>query len=266
MFSILDGVNSWLSYISIEAKTKARIYTVLGFFGWVYMIYITYRFLMNHVWTRGLLMLAATIGLGYFLYLNIIYYFTKKSSKLDITPIINKILHIQPKDDTPKTDGRFRDIPANGLFDERKTMPAKLSSTTSEQTAINELAVRMIQDGLVKDDYNGLDKHEIKMALKESKKPIYAIGEGTMIPYFSMKNVNHEYVVYAGINEPKAKAVGHLTAVGLQSISNLDQSKISLYLSAAYLTGGKYKMNGRSGIIETDDNYHVAVQVAYDKK
>ena len=66
MFSILDGLNSWLSYISIEAKTKARIYTILGFFGWLYMVYITYRFLTNQVYTRGLLMFGATVLLGYF--------------------------------------------------------------------------------------------------------------------------------------------------------------------------------------------------------
>ncbi|WP_395317671.1 DUF6681 family protein [Fructilactobacillus frigidiflavus] len=265
MFSILDGINSWLSYISIEAKTKARIYTILGFFGWLYMIYITYRFLTNQVYMRGLLMLGATIVLGYFLYLNIIYYFTRKSSKLDVTPIINKTLHIQPKE-AVKPGSRYRDIPANGLFDERQTMPAKLATDTTEQAAINDLAVQMIQEKLVADDYAGLDDHQIKVALKENAKPVYAIGEGAMIPYFSMKKINDQYVVYAGINEPHAKAVGHIQTVGLQSVQQIDLSKIKLYLAAAYLTGGKCKMMGRSGIIETDDNYHVEVQVAYTKK
>lgn len=265
MFSILDGINSWLSYISIEAKTKARIYTILGFFGWLYMIYITYRFLANEVYTRGLLMLGATVVLGYFLYLNIIYYFTKKSSKLDITPIINKTLHIQPKTD-PQPGNHFRDIPANGLFDERRTMPAKLATDVTEQAAINDLAVQMIQEKLVADDYSGLDEHQIKVALKDNQKPIYAIGEGAMIPYFSMKKVNNQYVVYVGINEAHAKVVGHLETIGLQAVNQIDPTKIKLYLAAAYLTGGKCKMMGRSGIIETDDNYHIEVQVAYTKK
>lgn len=264
MFSILDGINSWLSYISIEAKVKARIYTILGFFGWLYMIYITYRFLTNQVYARGLLMLVITVVLGYFLYLNLIYYFTKKSSKIDITPVINKTLHIQPKDDVKSTK-RFRDIPANGLFDERKTMPAKLTTDATEQAAINDLAVQMIQAKLVKTDYMGLDQHEIKTALKENKKPVYAIGEGVMIPYFSMKKVNGQYVVYVGINEATAKPVGHIRTVGFQAVDQLDSTEIKLYLAAAYLTGGKYKMMGRSGIIETDDDYHVAVQLAYAK-
>ena len=265
MFSILGGLNSWLSYISIEAKTKARIYTILGFFGWLYMIYITYRFLTNQVYTRGLLMFGVTVLLGYFLYLNFIYYFTNKSSKFDITPIINKTLHIQPKEVTNSTK-RYRDIPANGLFDERRTIPAKLTSDTTQQVAINDLAVQMIKENLVKDDYNGLDQHQIKVALRENDKPLYAIGDGTIITYFSMKKVDGQYVVYAGINEPNAKAVGHLKTVGLQSIKQIDSTEINLYLAAAYLTGGKYKIKGRNGIIETDDNYHVEVQVAYTKK
>lgn len=268
MFSMLDLINSWLAYINVGTKLKSQIYTILGFFGWGYICYITYRFLVNGATNRGLLLLLVSVLMAYFLYLNIIYYFTKKSSKLDITPVINKVLHIKPAEETEGRKNPYREynIPANGLYDKRKVIPASISSDNVEQKMINDLALRMIQNKLLREDYAGMSESQLKQLLAKDEDQIFAIGKGALIPYFSMKFKDGDYLVYAGINELEAQQVGKIKSVGLQKVKNIDPTEIKLYLAGAYLTGGKYCMKGRTGILYDVTNYHIELQVAYERR
>ncbi len=230
------------------------------------MAYISYRFIANgNIWW-GLMLLSVTIVLAYFLYLNFVYYFLSKTSKIDITPWIYKVLHIKPKETQERSGMQYRDIPANGLFDARKTMPATMISTPVEQQFITTLAQEMIQNKLLTTDYGGLGERGLNNLLKKSKKPVYAIGKGALVPYFSMKHLNNDYVIYAGINEAEAQSVGKIKTVGLQPISQINQQKFVLYLAAAYLTGGTYKMMGRNGIMTDSKNYQIELRIAYQKK
>ncbi|ETO40800.1 hypothetical protein B808_258 [Fructilactobacillus florum 8D] len=266
MFSFLDGINSWLSYINIEPKTKSRLYVILGFLGELYLIYISYRFLTNGVIVRGSLFLLVTIVLAYFLYLNAIYYFLNRNSKIDLTPKLYQLLHINPKSATDTPPTQYRNIPANGLFDDRETMPATLVSNPAQQAFINQLAIALENEQLLQKNYGGTTDRELTRQLKHgTTKTVSAIGKGVLIPYFSLENQPDGYQVRAGINAAQADVIGKIETVGLQSVTQLDRQRGKLYLAGAYLTGGKYKMLGRNGLMENNDDYHVELQVAYQQ-
>ncbi|USS93060.1 hypothetical protein M8332_05545 [Fructilactobacillus ixorae] len=261
MFTFLDAINSWLGYINIEPKTKGRLYDVLSFLGELYLAYITYRFLANGFWTRGVLLLVVTIVLAYFLYLNTIYYFTNRTSRLDLTPWIYRLLHIKPQAQTATTAPKVRNIPANGIYDNRKTMPGKLVSTPTEQQFINQLAGQLLNHGLMTADYAGVSDRELKQRLQTGNQ-VNAIGSGTLLPYFDMQFKDGQHVVYAGVNQAEAQPVGTITQVGLQAIAEVDAAHVEIFLAAAYLTGGKFKLLGRRGIMEKAADYHIEVEIA----
>lgn len=144
MFSFLDGVNQFLNFIAIEPKTRNRIYTFLGIIAEAYVLYVGVKFLMNASYLYGLGILAIAILMGYFLYLNVIYYFTNSVSRFDITPFINRKLHIKPKSSSKKREFASSTSPSNGVFDDRKTMPAVMQTDAEEQRNINDLAAALI--------------------------------------------------------------------------------------------------------------------------
>ena len=91
MFSFLDMINSSLSYFNLDVKLKSRIYIIIASLGDIYLIYVTFRLFMNHVWLRALLYCLAVIGLTYFIYLNFVFYFLEKTSRFDfISPRVAK--------------------------------------------------------------------------------------------------------------------------------------------------------------------------------
>lgn len=98
MLSFLDMINHYLGYINVSVKLKNRIYTVLGALGNLYLFYIGFRYLQNGHPFWGLLILAIAVVMLYFVYLNTMYYFTKKKAPFDISPKIEKWLHMKPKD------------------------------------------------------------------------------------------------------------------------------------------------------------------------
>lgn len=53
MFSFLDMINSSLSYFNLDAKLKSRIYIIIATLGDGYLVYVTFRLFMNHVWLRA---------------------------------------------------------------------------------------------------------------------------------------------------------------------------------------------------------------------
>lgn len=270
MFSFLDIINHYLGYVTIETNTKSRIYVILGVLGDLYLLYVAYRFAANGFIIRGILVFLVVLILAYFLYLNIMYYFTKKKAKFDVTPVINKVLHIQPKSEEKPISGeqrRYRNIPANGLFDERKTMPSKLESTLSERHNIHELAETMINKKVANYDYNGLGERALLSEIKTSPKHrVYAMGDGALIPYFDLREENGKYEVYAGMNQVNCEPVGHIVQAGFEDIQNLDKNKVKLYLAEAFLVGGKYETAGRAGLIDGADDYAVQIKIAYRKK
>ncbi|WP_225418005.1 DUF6681 family protein [Levilactobacillus huananensis] len=265
MLSFLDMINHYLGYINVSVKLKNRIYTVLGALGNLYLFYIGFRYLQNGHPFWGLLILAIAVVMLYFVYLNAMYYFTKKKAPFDISPKIEKWLHMKPKDadlETGKPVIGGRNIPANGYFDEKKILPGKLSSSTIELQNIQNLATRLQQNQLMQLDYSGLGDREITDQVRKLGKPVYASGPGVLIPYFEMQTEGNQLVVYAGINQAEKQRVGVVATVGLQKVADV-QDQIELYLANATLVGGPFKVLGRTSLIEQDNDFQVAVQLAY---
>ncbi|KRO01263.1 hypothetical protein IV54_GL000480 [Levilactobacillus paucivorans] len=265
MLSFLDMINHYLGYINVSVKLKNRIYTVLGALGNLYLFYIGFRYLQNGHPFWGLLILAIAVVMLYFVYLNTMYYFTKKKAPFDISPKIEKWLHMKPKDadlETGKPVIGGRNIPANGYFDEKKILPGKLSSSTIELQNIQNLATRLQQNQLMQLDYSGLGDREITDQVRKLGKPVYASGPGVLIPYFEMQTEGNQLVVYAGINQAEKQRVGVVATVGLQKVADV-QDQIELYLANATLVGGPFKVLGRTSLIEQDNDFQVAVQLAY---
>lgn len=265
MLSFLDMVNHYLGYINVSVKIKNRIYVILGALGDLYLFYIGVRYLQNGHPFWGLLILLVAIILLYFAYLNTVYYFTNKKAPFDISPKIEKLLHMKPKEaelDQPKRTMGGRNIPANGYFDEKKILPGKLTSTPIEQDNIQNLATRLQQNQLLQLDYSGLGDREITEQTRQSGKPVYASGPGALIPYFEMQSENHQLVVYAGMNQAEKQRVGVVSTVGLQNVADV-RDQFELYLANATLVGGPFKVLGRTSVIEQENDFQVAVQLAY---
>lgn len=268
MLSFLDMVNHYLGYINISLKIKNRIYTVLGLLGDFYLFYIAVRYMKNSHPFWGLLILAVALILLYFAFLNGVYYFTTKKAPFDISPKIEKLLHMKPKEaeaeDKPKQNAYGRNIPANGYFDEKKILSGKLTATPVQQQNVQNLATQLQQNRLLHLDYSGLGDREIMEQVQKDGKPVYASGPGVLIPYFEMQPQGDRLVVYAGLNQADKQPVGTVKTVGLQDVQEV-RAKFDLYLASATLVGGPFKVIGRTTLIEQVNDYAVAVQVAYKR-
>ncbi|TGD20180.1 DUF6681 family protein [Levilactobacillus suantsaiihabitans] len=264
MLSFLDMVNHYLGYINVNAKIKNRIYVIIGALGDLYLFYIGFRYLQNGHPFWGLLILLVALILLYFVYLNTVYYFTEKKAPFDISPKIEKWLHIKPKEaeETPQPMRGGRNIPANGYFDEKKILPGKLTATASDAQNVQNLATRLQQNQLLQLDYSGLGDREIMEQTRKTGKPVYASGPAVLIPYFEMQTEGHQLVVYAGINQAEKQRVGVVSTVGLQDVADV-RDQFELYLANATLVGGPFKVLGRTSLIEQPNEFQVAVQLAY---
>lgn len=265
MLSFLDMVNHYLGYFNISVKIKNRAYTILGALGDFYLFYIAFRYLQNGHPFWGLLILLVAVILLYFVFLNVVYYFTNKKAPFDISPKIEKWLHMKPKTEetTPQARrGYGRNIPANGYFDEKKILPGKLSTTVQEAQNVQNLATQLQQNRLLNLDYSGLGDREIMEQVQKDGKPVYASGPGILIPYFEMQTENDQLVVYAGLNQADKQRVGTVSTVGLQNVRDV-RDQFDLYLANATLVGGPFKVIGRTTLIEQENPFTVAVQVAY---
>lgn len=266
MLSFLDMVNHYLGYINVSVKIKNRVYTILGALGDLYLFYIAIRYLQNGHPFWGLLILLVALLLLYFTYLNSMYYFTKRKAPFDISPKIEKLLHIRPKEadleQQQRPAVRGRNIPANGYFDEKKILPGKLSSTVTDQQNIQNLATQLQQNRLLRLDYSGLGEREILEQVQKDGKPVYASGPGILIPYFEMRSEGEHLAVYAGLNQADQQRVGVVSTVGLQAVGDV-RDQFKLYLANATLVGGPFKVMGRTSLIEQSNDFTVAVQLAY---
>ncbi|GAF37811.1 DUF6681 family protein [Lentilactobacillus farraginis] len=278
MFSFLDMVNHYLGYFNINVTVKSRIYTILGFLGNIYLFYISFRFLQNKYYSKGLLLLAVSLILLYFLICNFFYYFTKKQPWFDISPKLARMLHLQPHEKEIQANSKMgntilqepynrKNNAANGIFDEQHVLPAKLAISPAEQLNLNRLVAQMERQQLFRADYNGMSDRKVYELLKiNGGKPIYAIGKGVMLPYFEMKRQGESLIVYAGMNQAETYPVGSIKRVGLQSIRSVDLSDLRLYLASVELFGGPYKEIGRAGVLEHPQDYTLRASVAYKKQ
>jgi len=273
LFSIIDMINHYLGYINVNLKLKNRIYTIVGFVGNFYMLYLAYRFFENGRWLRGLGFIAVFIIFLYFLIMNIYYYFTTKKAPFDISPKIEKILGGKPREAIENENlrnranrGRTAIVPSTGIFEKNSILPATIKSNQSDLHNIQQLAEQMIQNNFAMADYEGLSDDEILNHLQESNETeMNAIGQGMPFPYFELREEDGEANVYAGMNQMSLVRIGKVASVGLSDYFSA-KKQYELYLAQAVLIGGQRKFAGRSSLMTEEAPYQAKIQMAYKKR
>ena len=276
MFSFLDMINSSLSYFNLDVKLKSRIYIIIASLGDIYLIYVTFRLFMNHVWLRALLYCLAVIGLTYFIYLNFVFYFLEKTSRFDfISPRVAKITGQKFEGGKAKTplDAQQRLAAelanrSNGLFANADTIPAAVAIDEREQHNLQRVVDQLLMEGVFVNGYDGLSEKEIVEQYQATEKPVTALNSQSVPPYFELVHdeLRHRLEIYIGMNQMERRPVGHITKIGLTDVHTA-HDKYQLYLAAVVVTGGPNKIAGRSGsTILTEEDYGLQVQVAYRQR
>ena len=274
MFSFLDMINHSLGYFNINTKLKNKIYTVVALLGDFYLIYVTYRLLVNHAWMRGLLYCLAVIAITYYVYLNAVYYFLNRTSRFDVlSPWLVKITGY---DQSNENRGQTRadraaamiSNQANGYFTDSNLISADVSIDREEQYNLRHLVDQLVEEGIFTADYNGKDASAIIDEYNQTHQPVNALNDHQTPPYFDLVNdeFGHRLEIYAGLNQMERVRVGHITKVGLTDV-HAAHEKYRLYLANVFVTGGPHKIPGRRGTtILTDGDFGLVANVAYKNR
>ncbi|WP_137625129.1 DUF6681 family protein [Lactiplantibacillus pingfangensis] len=270
MFSILDMINHALGYVNVNLKIKNQIYIAIGIAGNLYLGYVAIQLMRNGAWLRGLLYMLVFLVLIYFITLNVIYYFTEKKAKYDLSPKIEKLLGGKPKEalaaeKQARQGAQQPYIPANGIFDGQELLPAAVKTSREEQRNVHQIVDQLQAANIVRLDYGGMSDQDIMQQVKATGDPVAAIGQGIQIPYSQLKLENHRMTVYAGINQIDQLPVGHITRVGLTDVHDAHED-YKLYLASTVITGGMEKIAGRSATIEQPGDYQITAQVAFEDR
>ncbi|KRM13044.1 DUF6681 family protein [Paucilactobacillus suebicus] len=269
MLSLLDMINHSLGYFNLNVKLKNRLYTVIGFVGQWYLLYVAIRLLQNGKLLRGSLYTIVFILIFYFSVLNIIYYFTNKRSKFDISPKIEKLMGGPRKEDLQQENNVQNTapvIPANGLFTDDQILPADVVTNEHEKANLKRVVKQMIEAEVLLNDYNGMSESEIISQNRETGEAIPALRPEQPIPYFELVPTGARLEIYVGINQMERLAVGHITSVGLTEVSTA-RKNYKLYLANVFISGGPVKIAGRSdSTIVSEEPYDLNVKVAYKTK
>ncbi|KRK32548.1 DUF6681 family protein [Loigolactobacillus bifermentans] len=274
MLSLLDMLNHYLGFFNMNVKLKNRIYTAIGILGDGYIAYLAIKLLRLHAWGRGFLFLLAFLGMTYFTVLNVIYYFTTKKAKFDISPKIEKLLGgkaATSSDDPMISSGTGKAtaagttakvMPAAGLFNAKKLLPATLKADTR---ALDQTVDELVKSGYLSLNYGGLGDREIYQQAQHRSEPFYAIGAATQVPFYELREERGQLAVYIGQNAINSRKVGTIESVGLMPVGQARQ-QFHLVLASAYLTGGPYKVAGRSGIVTGQEPFGLTVQLAHEDR
>ncbi len=269
MLSLLDMANHFLGYFNVNTKLKGQIYTVLGFFGDWYLLYIGIRFIQNGGYVRGGLIILVFLFLMYCTVVNVYFCFLKKRFFLDPSERIASVLGDER---LKEQEGRFADrdrmnqfAPASGLYTNQQVIPAKVEVNGTQHKNLAEIATQLQAANLLPQDYEGQNDKEVLEQARETAKPVFAIGQGVPLPYFDLQHVGENVLVVAGLNQMTAKPVGRLTRVGLSDIHTAEQ-QFELFAASVVLRGGLAKTAGRAGIMTEQLPYTVKVEVAFTER
>ena len=274
MFSFLDMINSSLSYFNLDVKLKSRIYIGIATLGDIYLVYVTFRLFMNHVWMRAFLYCLAMVAITYFLYLNFVYYFLGRTSKLDyFSPRFAKITgqkfgNTEVKNSGQQQLAQIMANQSNGLFTGDNTIPAVVKIDSYEQHNLQEVVNQLVDNGIFANDFNGLNDDQVINKYSETGKPVQALNTNAVPPYFELVHdkIRHRLEIYIGINQMERRAVGHIIRIGLTDVRDAHQ-KYRIYLAGLLVTDGPNKIPGRRGsTILTTGDYHLQAQVAYRER
>lgn len=270
MFSMLGLINTWIGYINMNVKIKNRVYTIVGGVGNFYLLYVATRFFINGFFVRGFLFILAFIALLYFTYINVMYWFTDKKAKYDISPKIEKALGITPKDpeeEARKKVAKLRQsgfVQTNGIFDENQDfLPVELEITKQQEENIQVVAENLKQIDYLHLDYDGKSKNALLLEIKEDGKARYALGETPQsLPYFEMVKTEDNLEIFGGVNQMQRKSLANIKTIGLLPAKEAI-NKYHVYLATVVLTGGPFSTAGRSTLIEEEGLFGIDAKIAY---
>lgn len=265
MFSFIGMISSYLGYINMNVRLKNQVYTVLGSIGDFYLLYVASRFFSNGFWVRGLLFILAFLGLAYLAYLNAIYYFTKKNSRLDFTPWMEAKLHLRPRSE-PKTISRPQPgyVQTNGLFTNEQVLPAELVFSVTEQAGLNQIVKQLAAQNYLQLDYGGLSDSDILRAKKPGK-TVAILPEPIALPYFELQRREKKLFLVGGVNQIEKKELGQIKTIGLMPAAQAAE-KYHLFVATAAIYGGPIKFAGRSSVMKEERPFRLKVELAYRTK
>ena len=265
MFNLLSIISSYLGYINVNVKLKNRIYTVLGALGNLYLLYVALRFFANGFYFRGFLFILAFAVAAYFSYLNILYYFTKdKKSRYDISPVIERWLHIAPPEAAEEGEMRRSAGPqpgyiqTNGLFDDdQEFLPAVITASSRERANIQQVVSDLERKGYLQLDYAGKSNQEIYRSGKRQA----ALSAPVTLPYYELVQTGKYLEVYGGVNQMERLPLGRVKTVGLLPAAEA-MARYHLYLASAVIIKGPYKFAGRSDVVVQARDFDLDIKVA----
>ncbi len=264
MLSLLDLLNHYLGFFNVNSKLKGRIYSVMALAGDSYIFYLATQYMMNKAYLRGGLILLAGLVILYFAVINIVYYFTEKTVKWDISPWLAKYMGNKPEEGSTGAQ-TVAFVPSNGVYAKGKVLPATVSADADMQAELKSVVEQLQAQHLMQEDYGQLSPEQQLKRLAGTDDVIYANEPGTPLPYYRLEDEHNGLAIYGGLNEMFAKRLGRITRVGLQKTADA-QKEYDLYIATAVITGGPGHERGRSGLHTVVHPYTLKVELAYQKK
>ncbi len=210
----LQILNHLSGFFSVKSKVRGRIYSLIGFIANFYILYISYRLVVNGR-SRGWLILFLFLILLYFSVLNIIYYFTNKPVKWDISPLVNRLLGEKEEEVSNSNREKRLNIPVNGLYNPDQVLTTTIFIDNFQKSNLQKLFLSMQQNGLIGNSYGNMGQEEIYSFLSRHS-ALPSNYPGNLLPYFSLRFSLNKLIIYGGLNEMNAFPIGTITKIGLQ--------------------------------------------------
>lgn len=269
MLTLLDLLNKFLGYFNIQDKAKGRALSLIALVGNGYLLVVAWQNLRYPGFrVRGALFLLAFLILSYFVVLNLIYYYTTKQSKFDISPRVEKALGGN-RQHQQQTMAQFQQaattVPALGMLGDLPVLPVTVSQEAAHVDALNTLVSDMVQAGAVRLDYAGLDEAAVAQVAKTTQQPVLAMGQPVALPFVRLAVEADTVKVVGGLNALNEAELGQVVQLGLTPIKEA-LKHYDLAVASVTIAGGEQKQQGRSGMVVTQHPYRLQVQLAYQAK
>lgn len=265
MLSILDLLNHYLGMFNVNARWKGQVYSILSGVGNFYILYLAIRHIQNGAYLRGAGLLLVFLFILYCVILNVIYYYTQKTVKWDISPLLEKMLGGSQAAKATDTSAAMPYVPANGLYDKKQVLPATTVSDGDMEAELAKVVDQLRESGMVTDNYGGLSEKEQMAFLATGQTAIYANHPGTPLPYFRLEEERGGLSIYGGVNEMLASRLARIQTIGLQPV-DLALKSYNLYIASVVVSGGPGKSRGRQALMPIEKPYFLSVELAYTKK
>lgn len=269
MFTLLDGLNRFLSYFNLKIKVKNRLYIVLGTITTAYIGYLTWNFFQYNAYGRGIIYLLIFLVLLYFLLLNVLYYFFDKNVKWDITPLFEKFAQADSAEEHSNSiaknkGGLYADKMV--IYDETKqnlndyqAFDATLDYLEQSQASLEQLAEFMLTNHLAEKNSKKAKKPIVKK--KAATEKVYELGSGIEIPSFAIEADQGELCLLIGLNATERAPIARIQEIGGVSANKMKET-YDIVGKSATIVGGKYTEYQNGTIRSGKEPYTIQLQVA----